>query len=80
MSKTVSVEITPENDFVIDWGGDLEGICCGSESSALRKKLAKLGIQLEPKEVLCRLPQADSVMAKNNGICIINLKKGEASV
>lgn len=79
MSKTVLIEITSASDFIVDWGGDLEGACCGPESSTFREKLSKIGIELELRKISCRLPKADSNNAKTEGICIVNLKNGAAN-
>lgn len=79
MNKTVSTVVTSDGIFQIEWGGDLEGQCCGYEETRLKEKLKQLGIELNLQSVFCRLPKENESMAKNAGICIQGFGGGKSN-
>ena len=70
MSKSVKILLDDNGDITIEWGGDLEGVCCGPDEKRLKDKLSKLGIDLEIKSIQCHLPSADKQSAQSVGICV----------
>ena len=70
MSKLVNILLVDNGDITIEWGGDLEGVCCGPDENRLKDQLSKLGIDLEIKSISCRLPLADKQSAQSVGICV----------
>ena len=70
MSKLVNTLLADNGDITMEWGGDLEGVCCGPDEKKLKKRLSNLGIDLEVKSISCRLPLADKQSAQAIGICV----------
>ena len=76
MAKIINIEMT-DNVISVDMTGDLDDSCCGFEERRLQEELAKLGIELEFKNIYCRLPIVEMMKAKISGECIksSNLKE-----
>ena len=56
--KEATLTLTPEGDVVIEFGGDLEGVCCGKEDKELREALKSFGMDARLKAIHCKLPQS----------------------
>ncbi len=72
MQKKISAVIEENGDILIDLGGELDRACCGCPASELEENLRELGLELDCKDVHCRLPVMERVVAKVGGICGMN--------
>lgn len=74
------LKITTKNngEIEMEFGGDLDGACCGYEDAAIRKSLERLGVRLSIKRVFCNLSKPLQLEAKTNGECITNEQERSA--
>jgi len=68
--KTIDLYIEDPEHIILDFGGDLDGSCCGNISREIKKELEALGVIITPESVFCRLLPRDMKEAKEKGECI----------
>lgn len=70
--KQAMAVIKPGGEIILEFGGELSGICCGEEDRRLRKALENLGIKTNLEKIHCHLPRTDIVRAIANGNCHVS--------
>lgn len=68
--EIVKIKLEGLENLEIDFGGDLDGYCCGYLSRQIKKELEELGVILSPATVFCRLNLKEASEAKDRGDCI----------